>query len=124
MKKWFDEEYKFEIETIGFLRGDKTEYYCRNGEQIGDKYECTYGCPVNAQGYGICSKTMTMLYPIMEAVRSGGNLRKVGGEDKYVKTIVCPDGCVMFRLTATPLGNENFFEGKFYEDKSSDRSDK
>lgn len=21
MKKWFDEEYKFEIETIGFLRG-------------------------------------------------------------------------------------------------------
>lgn len=37
MKKWYDEEYKFEIETIGFLRGDKTEYYCRNGEQIGDK---------------------------------------------------------------------------------------
>lgn len=118
MKKWYDEEYKFEIETVGFLRGDKTENYCRNGEQIGDKYECTYGCPVNAQGYGICSKTMTMLYPIMEAVRSGGDLRKVGGEDKYVKTIVCPDGCVMFRLTVMPLGNQNFFEGKFYEDNS------
>lgn len=63
---------------------------------------------------------MTMLYSIMEAVRSGGDLHKVGGEDKYAKTIVCPDGCVMFRLTVMPLGNQNFFEGKFYEDKNED----
>ena len=55
----------------GFLRGERTERYCRNGEQVGDRYTCTYGCPVNDQGYGICSKTMMMLYPIMEAVRSG-----------------------------------------------------
>lgn len=25
MKKWFDEEYEFEIEVTGFLRGDTTE---------------------------------------------------------------------------------------------------
>ena len=121
MKKWYDEEYKFEVEVVGYLRGDKTENYCRNGEQIGDKYECTYGCPVNAQGYGICSKTMTALFPVMEAVRAGGDLTNVGGEDKYTKTIVCPDGCVIFRLTATPLGNENFFKGKFYESPEADR---
>ena len=36
MKKWYDEEYKFEVEVVGYLRGDKTENYCRNGEQIGD----------------------------------------------------------------------------------------
>ena len=52
---------------------------------------------------------MTELFPIMEAVRSGGDLTNIGGDSKYSKTIVCPDGCVMFRLTATPLGNENFF---------------
>lgn len=23
MKKWFDEEYEFEVEVIGYLRGDK-----------------------------------------------------------------------------------------------------
>lgn len=74
MHKWYDEEYEFTVEVTGFLRGDKTEHYCRNGEQIGDIYHCTYGCPVNGQGYGICSKTMMMLYPIMEAVRSGGDL--------------------------------------------------
>ena len=88
---------------------------CRNGEQIGDKYTCTYGCPVNQDGYGICSKTMMMLYPLMEAVRSGGDLENLGGNGKYEKTIVCPDGCVVFKLTAKPLGNENFHKGGFWE---------
>ena len=115
MKKWYNEEYKFEIEVVGYLSRDSAENYCRNGEEPGDKYECTYGCHVNKNGFGICSKTMTELFPIMEAVRAGGDLTNIGGESKYVKTIVCPDGCVMFRLTAIPLGNENFFKGKFYE---------
>lgn len=115
MKKWYDEEYEFEIEVVGFLRGDKTERYCRNGEEIGDKYHCTYGCPVNGDGCGICPKTTMMLYPVMEAIRSGGSLENIGGEGKYVKTVVCPDGCVMFRLTATPTGKENFFKGKFFD---------
>ena len=97
MNKWLDEEYEFEVEVTGYLRGDKTEDLCRNGEEIGDKYSCTYGWPVNQEGYGICSKTMMMLYPLMEAirsggdlrnVRSGGDLRNVGGSSKYEKDIV------------------------------------
>ena len=32
MKKWYAEEYEWEIEVTGFLRGDRTEHYCRNGE--------------------------------------------------------------------------------------------
>ena len=110
MKKWFSEEYEFEIEVTGFLRGSQTEGYCRNGEQIGDKYLCTYGCPVNQDGQGICSKVMTILFPVMEAVRSGGNLENIGGSSKYIKEIVCPDGCVIFRLTAKKLGNPNFYK--------------
>lgn len=110
MKKWLDEEYEFEIEVIGFLLGERTENYCRNGEEIGDKYTCTYGCPVNANGQGICPKVMLVLFPLMEAVRSGGDLENVGGDGKYSKTVVCPDGCVMFRLSAKRLGNENPFK--------------
>lgn len=49
----------------------------------------------------------------MECVRSGGDLKKVGGDSQYSKVVMCPDGCVLFRLTAKPLGDENFFEGKF-----------
>ncbi len=31
------------------------------------------------------------------------------------KTVVCPDGCVIFKLTAKPLGNENFHTGGFWD---------
>lgn len=78
MKKWYAEEYEFEIEVTGFLHSNHTERYCRNGEEIGDRYTCTYGCPVNANGQGICSKTMLLLFPIMEAIRSGGDLENIG----------------------------------------------
>ena len=37
----------------------------------------------------ICPKGMLMLYPLMEAVRSGGDLRNVGGSDMYDNGIVC-----------------------------------
>ena len=70
MKKWYDEEYEFEIEVIGFLRGDHTERYCRNGEEVGDKYTCTYGCPVNTEGQGICSKVMMIMFPICRLLDS------------------------------------------------------
>lgn len=113
MKKWYNEEYEFTIDVTGFLRSDHTERYCRNGEEIGDTYTCTYGCPVNTDEQG--SKVMMILFPVMEAVRSGGDLENIGGSDKYTKEIVCPDGCVMFRLTAKKLGNENFFKGKFFD---------
>ncbi len=112
MKKWYDEEYEWEIKVIGFLHGNQTEGYCRNGEEIGDTYTCRYGCPVNAQGQGICSKTMMLMFPVMEAVRSGGNLENIGGSSAYSKEIVCPDGCVVFRMTAKKLGNGNFFQDR------------
>ena len=92
--------------------GSETEGYCRNGEEIGDKYICTYGCPVNAAGQGICSYVMAVMFPVMEAVRSGGDLRNIGGSGRYTKEIVCPDGCVLFRMTARPVGGANFFTGK------------
>lgn len=103
MKKWFKEDFEWEIEVTGFLRGSETEGYCRNGEEIGDKYTCIYGYPVNAAGQGICSKVMAVMFPVMEAVRSGGDLRNIGGSGRYTREIVCPDGCVVFRMTARPV---------------------
>ena len=57
---------------------------------------------------------MMVLYPIMEAIRSGGDLENIGGDGKYSKVVVCPDGCVMFRITAKPLGNPNPFKGNCF----------
>lgn len=116
MKKWYDEEYIFTIEVTGYLRGNHTEHLCRNGEEIGDKYTGTYGCPVNEQGYGICQKMMQILYGDMQAVRSGGNLALVGGTGNNEKDYICPDGCVCFHMTAKKTGAENFYTGKYYEE--------
>ena len=74
MKKWYSEDWTFEIEVVGYTRGSRAEGYCRNGEEIGDVYRCAYGCPVNQAGEGLCSKTMLLLFPMLEAVRSGGTL--------------------------------------------------
>jgi hypothetical protein len=58
----------------------------------------------------------------MEAVRSGGDLENLGGDGRYSKTVVCPDGCVIFKLTATPLGNTNFHKGEFWKESRSNRA--
>lgn len=80
MKRYLDEDYEFEVEVTGYLGGsEEPEGLCRNGEELGDKHSCTNGCPVNQEGCGICSKTMMMLYPLREAIGSGGDLRNVGG---------------------------------------------
>ena len=100
---------------IGCLRAVQGCLLYTSGEEVGDRYTCTYGCPVNQDGQGICSKAMLLLFPLMEAVRSGGDLENVGGSGPYCKDIVCPDGCVLFRLTAKKLGNENFFKGNFLD---------
>ena len=115
MKKWYAEEYEFEIEVTALLGSNETERHCRNGEEVGDKYSCTYGCPVNQNGQGICSKVMMIMFPLMDAVRSGGNLENLGGCSQYSKEVVCPDGCVIFKLSAKKLGNENFYKGKFFD---------
>jgi ribosomal protein S18 acetylase RimI-like enzyme len=43
---------------------------------------------------------MLKLFPLMEAVRSGGDLRNLGGFDKNIIEFDCPEGAVRFRLEA------------------------
>ena len=42
-------------------------------------------------------------------------------EYEFTVDVVCPDGCVIFKLTAKPLGNENFHKGKFWGDPAEGR---
>lgn len=124
MKKWYDEEYGFTIEVIAVSHNGSTDGHCRNGDEVGDIYRCTFDCPVNQCGRGFCGKAMLYLYPLLEAVRSGGDLRRLGGwsplgnviDSPLCKEFVCPDGVVTFRLTAEKLGGENFHTGGFYKE--------
>lgn len=124
MHKWYDEEYSFTIEVISVSHNNQTENHCRNGDEAGDVYRCTYDCPVNQHGRGFCQKSMPLLFPMLETVRGGGDLRKIGGfspfdnnkASRFCKEFICPDGVVTYRLTAEKTGNENFHTGGFYKE--------
>ena len=68
------------------------------GFECGDTFECTYECPSN-----FCSKSMLKVFPVFEAVRSGGSLVNLGGKKPDEMDMVCPDGVVKFKITARAL---------------------
>ena len=92
MNNWFREKYEFKITVISVGTGEQTRR-CRNGHEAGD------ACPE-----GFCSKCMIKVFPLMEAVRSGGNLSNLmEGASKHCGEFVCPDGVVRFLLEAKEL---------------------
>ena len=105
MKKVYKEEDAFKIAVVSVAPDNRPEN-CRNGHEVGDTYTCEYGCPISAEGTGgFCSKSMAKLFPLMEAVRAGGDLSNLlTGASKHSGEFYCPDGVVMFKLEA--LKNE------------------
>lgn len=99
MKNWYNEVYSFKITVIS-VGNDGNAQHCRNGHEIGDTYTCEYGCPMpHNGGGGFCSKSMSKLFPLLEAVRSGGELSNLlPGAQKHKCEFTCPDGVVKFRL--------------------------
>jgi uncharacterized repeat protein (TIGR04076 family) len=95
MNHWYKEEYHFTITVVSVGANDNPTH-CRNGHEVGDTYACEYGCPNE-----FCSKSMSKLFPLMEAVRSGGDLGNLlSGAKKHCGEFICPDGIVRFRVEA------------------------
>ena len=94
MKTRYQEDWEFEIDVITVGRDNKPTN-SRLGDEPGDAFTCQYGCPQD-----FCSKAMLKVFPILEAVRSGGDLRNLGGSGKHEMEILCPDGVVRFRISA------------------------
>jgi uncharacterized repeat protein (TIGR04076 family) len=95
MKNWYREEYSFKI-TVVSIGTDGQPMNCRNGHEVGDVYKCEYGCPD-----GFCSKSMSKLFPLMEAIRADGDLSKLlTGASKHSGKFICSDGVVTFKLEA------------------------
>ena len=95
MKHWYYEEYSFKITVMSIKPDNKPMNHCRNGHEVGDEFSCEYDCPGK-----FCSNSMLKLFPLMEAVRSGGELHNLGGRDKHIMEFECPDGVVWFKLEA------------------------
>ena len=100
MLNWYKEDYQFKI-TVVSVGPDGEPKRCRKGHEIGDTYTCEYGCPG-----GFCSKSMAILFPLMEAVRSGGELSNLlTGASKHTGMFVCPFNIVTFKLEAYEVDN-------------------
>ena len=103
MNKVITENFCFKISVV--KGGD-----CRNGHEVGDTYSCEYGCPD-----GLCQKTMIKLFPLMETIRCGGDLRTIG-QEKHKCRLYCPDGEIEFELEAfdkavvAPISTERLSE--------------
>lgn len=68
---------------------------CRMGLEPGDTFECTYETPAE-----FCPTSFIKIFPAMKVVRCNGDLRALGGNGPYETTFICPDGVVLFKLTA------------------------
>jgi uncharacterized repeat protein (TIGR04076 family) len=100
VKEWYHEDWRFRIEALRVGKEGKAEE-CRLGLEPGDTFECTYGTPA-----GFCPTSFIKIFPSMEVVRCGGDLRNLGGEGPGATTVICPDGVVLFSLTAAQLPEE------------------
>ncbi len=60
----------------------------------GDTFACAYGTPMD-----LCPTSFIKMFPAMEVMRCGGDLRNLGGDGRTDITVLCPDGVVLFRLT-------------------------
>jgi len=92
VKKWYREEWRFRISVVHVGERNRAEE-CRLGFEPGDTFDCSYECPT-----GFCPKTMLKVFPLMEAVRSGGDLRNLGGSGPAEMEVTCPDGVVQLTV--------------------------
>ena len=97
MRRLYQEDCEFRIGVVAVGKDNKPTN-CRMGYEPGDSFTCQYGCPQD-----FCSKSMLKVFPILEAVRSEGDLRNLGGSGKHEMEIVCPDRVVEFRISAKHL---------------------
>lgn len=94
MKPWYHEDWRFTIQVVHVGQEDQSEA-CRLGLEPGDTFDCAYGTPA-----GFCPTAYIKLFPCLEVVRCAGDLRNLGGTAPDETTWLCPDGVVLFRLTA------------------------
>jgi uncharacterized repeat protein (TIGR04076 family) len=97
MKKWYSEDWRFTIEVLQVGKENKAEE-CRLGLEVGDTFTCQFETPA-----GFCPTSFIKIFPSLEAVRCGGDLRNLGGKGQAEMMFLCPDSAVKFRLTGKQI---------------------
>ncbi len=92
VKKWYEEEYEFQISVLKVGEDNRPEN-CRIGLEVGDEFSCQYSTPA-----GFCPTSFIKIFPLMEVLRCKGDLRTYGSKKELETTMICPDGVVVFKL--------------------------
>ncbi len=92
MKPWYPEDWQFTV-TVLRVGKENSPRECRQGLEPGDTFQCEYGCPAD-----LCQPALLKLFPVFEALRSGGDMRNMGSALPAEVDVVCPDGAVWFRV--------------------------
>lgn len=93
MKRWYFEDWVFTIEVLNVGKQNRAEE-CRLGLEPGDTFSCTYETPAR-----FCPTSFIKIFPSMEVIRCGGDLRNLGGEQPDEINVSCPDNVVLFKLS-------------------------
>lgn len=86
-EKW-KEPTTFEVEVV-------EAKYCRAGHNQGEKFTFAWNTPE-----GLCGEAFVGMYPVLCALRTGGDMRLLGSEEKHTRVYTCPSRVVKFRITA------------------------
>ena len=100
MKEWYREDWRFEIEVIRVGKENRPEE-CRLGLEPGDTFECAYGTPA-----GFCPTSFLKVFPVLEVLRCGGDLRYLGASEPRRIQFLCPDGVVAFQVSGEQTAPE------------------
>ena len=90
------DEMKFQLEVIEVDdRGLPINRACRAAHRKGQRWSFDWHTPS-----GLCGEVYAGLYPLLVALRVGGDMRELGSTEPNRRVYTCPSRVVRFRLSA------------------------
>jgi uncharacterized repeat protein (TIGR04076 family) len=93
--KWF-EPMRFEIAVI------EVKSECRVNHRVGETFRAEYRTP----DVPICGEAYVGMYPLVYAMRLGGDMRNLGKQNPLETTYTCPSGVVRYQIRGIPQCNK------------------
>jgi uncharacterized repeat protein (TIGR04076 family) len=87
--KLWKEPVRFEVEIVEVASA------CRAEHEKGQKFTFDWNTP-----QGICGESFVGMYPVLFALRVGGDMQMLGSPDKNTRVYTCPSRVVKFRIAA------------------------
>lgn len=90
-----DRETGFRLEVISVNdRGLPPERVCRAGHSLGQRWNLGWNTPE-----GLCGEVYVSIYPLLFALRTGGDVRRLGSSSPGQRIYTCPSRVVTFLLS-------------------------